>query len=365
MKPEPSSHSKSLPSSPPSLSCCLLHTGTLWNIRPSSNRWGNLRVPPAAAPSSQGQHPQEQSTGWIQGIQPGWERGNRRVRLCPAPAEKFPAQSYHNPGSGQPQPQSSQESSHHPQGMPGGPWAQIKPSPGSWRGVAGGEGGPKMGDSPTWVTGMSPPLVAVAESCQAPAPFLPPGRNAARARAKSLPRQLPTGTQSLGEVRGRGAGGDTSSSFRVATGQCPPCGNVHVLMLRGTLQYPQYTLSRGAGVPQCAPFPAWHHPELTAQGVGAALAPSAQPGWSQEAPDPWWGCPGEQLGTSGGSLGNSLGMLQGSQASVPPGDVPVCHHGQEQGDTQMCQTLSGMPQPSDRVMDRVSTVPDLSTHPRD
>lgn len=66
MRPEPSSHSKSLPSSPPSLSCCLLHTGTLWNIRPSSNHWGNLRVPPAAAPSPQGQHPQEQSTGWIQ-----------------------------------------------------------------------------------------------------------------------------------------------------------------------------------------------------------------------------------------------------------------------------------------------------------
>lgn len=275
MRLEPSSHSKSLPSSPPSLPCCLFHTGTLWNIQPSSNQRGNVRVPPAAAPSPQGQHPQEQSTGWMQaqGTQPGWERGNRRVSLCPAPAEKVPAQSYHNPGSGQPQPQSSQETSHHPQCVLGGPWAQIKHSPGIREGRPCQGGWQVMRRDRRWVTGVSPALVAVAESCQAPVPLLPPARNAARGRAKSLPRQLPTGTQSLGEVQERGAGGDTSSGFRVATGRCPPCGNVHVLLLRGTPQHPQYALSRGAGEPQhpVCPVPCFASPR--AHGTGCGCSP--------------------------------------------------------------------------------------------
>lgn len=107
MRLEPSSHSKTPSSSPPCLSCCLPHAGTLWDIPPSPDQGGHRRAPPAAAPSPRGQHPREQSTGQIQaqGIRPGRERGNRRVRLCPAPAEKVPFQSYHNPGSSCPQPQ--------------------------------------------------------------------------------------------------------------------------------------------------------------------------------------------------------------------------------------------------------------------
>lgn len=105
MRLEPSSHSKPPASSPPPSS--LLHAGTLWDIPPSPDQRGDHRAPPAAAPSPRGQHPREQSTGQIQaqGTRPGRERGNRRVRLCPAPAEKGPFQSYHNPGSGRPQPQ--------------------------------------------------------------------------------------------------------------------------------------------------------------------------------------------------------------------------------------------------------------------
>lgn len=107
-----------------------------------------------------------------------------------------------------------------------------------------------MGDSPAWVTSMSPALVAVAESCQAPAPLLPPARNAARGRAKSLPRQLPTGTQSLREVQGRGAGGDTSSGFRVATGRCRGPHTVRsVLTNEGSMQLDVHGSSREVSPP--------------------------------------------------------------------------------------------------------------------
>lgn len=51
-----------------------------------------------------------------------------------------------------------------------------------------------MGYGPTWVTSVSPALAARAESRQAPAPLLPPPRNAAGAGAKRLPGRLPTGT---------------------------------------------------------------------------------------------------------------------------------------------------------------------------
>lgn len=204
-----------LPFLPPSLSCCLLHAGTLRNILASSNHRGDLRAPPAAAPSPQGQHPREQSPGRIQaqGIQPGWERGNRRVRLCPAPAEKIPSRSYHNPGSGRPQAQRLSGDLPPPPARARGSLSTNKSQPWDQGGV------PMLGGvvchavrrdqgrvtAPRGITGMSPALVAAAESCQAPAPLLPPPRNAATARAKILPRQLPTGTHGIwGIHRGQG-----------------------------------------------------------------------------------------------------------------------------------------------------------------
>lgn len=146
MRLEPSSHSKALPSSPPSLSCCSLRIETLWNIPPSSNHRGNLRVPPAAAPghraSPQGSRAR---LGPGTGNSARLERGNRRVRLCPAAADKVPPQSYPNPGSCCPQPQSSQETSHHPQHVLGGLRAQIWPSPGTREGLPWQGGGARWG----------------------------------------------------------------------------------------------------------------------------------------------------------------------------------------------------------------------------
>lgn len=177
--------------------------------------------------------------------------------------------------------------------------------------VPGGEGGPQTGESPTWVAGMSPAPVAAAESCQAPAPLLPPPRNAARARAKSLPRQLPTGTHRVWGGTGMGQevppaavpGWQQDDAHPVAHPCSPgdsPASPVH------PEQAPRVPHSL-LGTPRSSQHSAvwmqpWHSP--------------AQPGWSQEGPDPWRGVQGllpEQLGTSGGSLGT----LQGSQASAP------------------------------------------------
>ena len=60
---------------------------------------------------------------------PGWERGNRRVRLRPAPAEKVPFRSYDNPGSGRPRPRRLPGDPPPPRHMLGGPQAGIKLSP--------------------------------------------------------------------------------------------------------------------------------------------------------------------------------------------------------------------------------------------
>lgn len=232
--------------------------------------------------------------------------------------------------------------------------------------VPGGEGGPQTGESPTWVAGMSPAPVAAAESCQAPAPLLPPPRNAARARAKSLPRQLPTGTHRVWGGTGMGQevppaavpGWQQDDAHPVAHPCSPgdsPASPVHP-------EQAPHVLHSLLGTPRSSQHSAvwmqpWHSP--------------AQPGWSQEGPDPWGQVqdPPGAAGHKWGQLGNAPGKPGLStvlgEPAAPTQGVPVCHHGQEQGDIQTCQTLTGMPQPSDRVMDAGSTAPDLSTGPRD
>lgn len=51
------------------------------------------------------------------------------------------------------------------------------------------------------------------------------------------------------------------------------------------------------------------------------------------------GAAGHNGGQPGKQLGNAPGQPGLSTACV----LPVCHHGQEQGDIQPCQTLTGMP----------------------
>lgn len=163
MRLEPSSHSKALPSSPPSLSCCSLRVGTLWNIPPSSNHRGNLRVPPAAAPGHRaGPQGSRARRGPAQGIQPGWSEGTAgsgcvrrlqtksllRVILTRAPA----VLNHRAPRRPPTTPSTCSGVFRHRFGP------VLAPGRGSHGkgGVPGGEEGPRTGDSPTWVTGVSP-----------------------------------------------------------------------------------------------------------------------------------------------------------------------------------------------------------------
>lgn len=124
--------------------------------------------------------------------------------------------------------------------------------------------------------------------------------------------------QSLGVIQGTGAGGATSCAFRVATGRCPPCGNVHVLMLRGTPQHPQYTLNEAAGGPQCpvCPIPCLASPRAHSTAQSAALAPWSSAWLQTRGFCPMGRGPGAARGADGhtwGSLGNSLGMSQAAR----------------------------------------------------
>lgn len=161
-----------------------------------------------------------------------------------------------------------------------------------------------MGYGSTWVTSLSLALVASAESCQAPAPLLPPPRNAAGAEAKNLPGWLPASTHRGWEDKGgaRGATGNPSAAAILGWQQeaahptASPCacalGRLHPWVPRNP-QHPEYTLAQDAGrgsqspvcpIPCSAPHrehpPARHHPALVARcRVGAAMPPpsSAQP----------------------------------------------------------------------------------------
>lgn len=210
MRLSPSSHSKSRPSSPPSLSCCLLGLSEHPTQLPSPGGSQGCR---SSSPQGQphwsralaGSRHREFSQAGSEGTAgSGCVLSLRRKSLLRVILNQGPAILKHS---------GSRESSHHPQHVLGGPWAQIHPSPGGREGhpcggrALCGEEGPRMGDSPTWVTGMSSALVAAAESCQAPAPLLLPPRNAATATvtAKSLPGSCPVApTESGGDTGDRG-----------------------------------------------------------------------------------------------------------------------------------------------------------------
>lgn len=99
-------------------------------------------------------------------------------------------------------------------------------------------------------------------------------------------------------------------------------------------------------------------PQLSPAGAKRVLTHGGGPGAASGAAGHKWG----RLGNTPGKPGLSAVL---GEPAAPTRGVPVCHHGQEQGDIQTCQTLTEMPQPSDCVMDGGSTVPDLSTGPRD
>lgn len=155
--------------------------------------------------------------------------------------------------------------------------------------------------------------------------------------------------QSLGVIQGTGAGGATSCAFRVATGRCPPCGNVHVLMLRGTHQHPQYTLNKAAGGPQCPVCPCLASPRAhsTAQSecspgtleLSLAADKRVLPHGEGSRGCTWsrWAHVGQ--------LGKQLGHVPGSQASVPPGGLLSVTMGRNKVTSKRCH------RPWDRAME--------------
>lgn len=274
--------------------------------------------------------------------------------------------------------------------------------------MPGGEGGQRTGYGPARVTSTSPALAAGAESRQAPAPLLPPPRNAAGAGAKSLPRQLPTGTHRGWGRQGRGGqevppADPQLQHFRDGGRRLPTLQHLHVPMLR----MPAPMGAQGSP----AQAPSVPHPLLSpTQGAPTALASPGACGTALR------GCSPSTLqlslagakrvpthgGGSGGCAGSSwaqdraggrvasgergsapgpgagwakgLGALQGSLASAPrPGGassihprgaggwgVPGCHQSQAQAPAK---PLLGCRGPCAAVMDGASIIPDLRTCP--
>lgn len=163
---------------------------------------------------------------------------------------------------------------------------------------------------------------------------------------KAFPGSCPRAPTESGEVRGWGRRCH-QQLFQGGNRMMPTLWHIHVL--QGTPQHRQYTLNKRPMCPipclaplgahstaQCGCSPGT--PQLSPAAAKRVLTHGGGPGAAPGAAGHKWG----QLGNAPGKPGLSAAL---GEPAAPTRGVPVCHHGQEQGDIQTCQSLLGCHSP--------------------